>query len=129
MIALYIALAGALGALARWAFSRLMLAIWGPGFPLGTLGENLSGCFLLGLLMELAERGVLISSELRTVLAVGFIGTFTTFSTFEFETLRLARRGGLLLAGANFALNIVLGFALLSLGAHLGGWLLRLRRH
>lgn len=112
----YLALAGAAGAVARWGFSGGMVRLFGPAFPLGTLGENLIGCFLIGVVMQLAERTTLLSVEARTVIAVGFIGTFTTFSTFEYETLRLARHGEAWAAGLNLALNMVLGLALVWAG-------------
>ncbi len=128
MTVFYLALAGALGALVRWGISRLAVDLWGPGFPLGTLIVNLSGCFFLGLIMELGEQGSWISPELRMVIGVGFIGALTTFSTFAFETLRLSRRGGWLLAGANMTLNLVLGLALVWLGARLGSAALALRK-
>lgn len=127
MEVVYLALAGAAGALARWGFSGGMARLFGPAFPLGTLGENLIGCFLIGLLMQLAESTALFSAELRTVIAVGFIGTFTTFSTFEYETMRLARHGELWNAGLNLLLNIVLGLALVWAGMVLAA--AAVRRH
>ena len=120
-------MAGALGALARWAFSGLCLRTFGSAFPFGTLGENLLGCFLLGMLMEVAEQSSFVSAQARTVLAVGFIGTFTTFSTFEFETFRMVRRGDWLSATANVAANVVIGFVLVVIGAGFAAQVLRWR--
>jgi CrcB protein len=117
MLILYVALAGALGALARWGLSVLFTRIYGPAFPWGTLAVNLIGCFLLGLLMTAAERRSWVDAQARVVLAVGFIGTFTTFSTFAYESYRIARAGEWLRLGANLALNVVLGFFLVWLGA------------
>lgn len=112
-----IALAGALGTLARWGLDRLFLR-W-PWFPYGTLSANLLGCFLLGLAMELAERAQWLSGEVRVIIAVGFIGALTTFSTWEFQTLRMARRGDVLLAAGNFAVNVFFGFLLIWAGGRL----------
>lgn len=114
-----IAVAGALGTLARWGLGQLMLRWGATSLPYGTLAANLIGCFLLGLVMEAAARAQWMNGELRIVLSVGFIGALTTFSTWEFETFRLARRGDALLAAGNFAVNIVFGFLLLWAGARL----------
>jgi len=107
---LLVAIAGALGALARWGISALMPRLLPPTFPFGTLTANLAGCFILGVLTELAEQTHLISGEMCTIIGVGFIGALTTFSTFEFETFRLARRGDMLMAGTNFMINIIFCF-------------------
>ena len=118
MLIIGIAIAGALGALARWGLGLLM-ARWDPQLPFGTLTVNLLGCFLLGLVLGIAERASWMDGELRVVLTVGFIGTLTTFSTWQYETLRLARRGDVAWAAGNFAVNVVVGYALI----WAGGWL------
>lgn len=119
MIVVWIALAGALGALARWGLAQGFLAWAGPFFPYGTLAANLSGCFLLGLVAGLAERAPWVSGELRLALSVGFIGALTTFSTWEFETMRMMRRGDAAGAAGNFAVNIVFGYLLIWAGTRL----------
>src|SRR6185437_14525638 len=101
-------IAGALGALCRWGIGQLR-----PGTPIGTLAVNLAGCFLLGLVMEYSERAQWMSHEWRAIITVGFIGTLTTFSTWSYETFHLARRGDMLLAASNFAVNVFFGFVLL----------------
>ncbi len=113
---LLVAIAGALGALSRWGLSALMPRLLAPTFPFGTLTANLAGCLILGALTEMAEQTHLVSGEMRTIIGVGFIGALTTFSTFEFETFRLARRGDMLVAGANFLANIVFGFVMIWAG-------------
>ena len=118
-----IAIAGALGALSRWGLGH-WAAQW-PAFPYGTLTANLAGCFLLGLIMEMAERAPWFSSELRTAISVGFVGALTTFSTWEYETLRMGRRGDVLLAAGNFAVNVFFGFVLLWAGSRLAAQVLR----
>lgn len=114
-----IALAGGLGALARWGLGLLLVRLAGPRLPFGTLTANLIGCLLLGVALELADRAHWMSAEMRVVVVVGFIGTLTTFSTWEHETYRLARGGEMLLAAGNLAVNVVFGFFLLVAGARL----------
>ncbi|HUX66571.1 MAG TPA: fluoride efflux transporter CrcB [Terriglobales bacterium] len=119
MLILGIALAGAVGALSRWGLAQLALRLGVTSIPYGTLSANLIGCLLLGVVMGLSERARWMGGELRVVITVGFIGTLTTFSTWEYETYRMARRGDVLLAAGNFAVNVVLGFSLLWLGGRL----------
>ncbi|MGH9416795.1 MAG: fluoride efflux transporter CrcB [Terriglobales bacterium] len=125
MLIAAIAIAGALGALSRWGLGQLMLKWVGPAFPYGTLSANLIGCFMLGLVMELGERAVWMNAEVRIAISVGFIGALTTFSTWEFETFRMARRGDMLLAAGNFAVNIIFGFVLIWAGGRLVAGILR----
>ncbi|HXE30490.1 MAG TPA: fluoride efflux transporter CrcB [Terriglobales bacterium] len=117
MLILAVAFAGAIGALARWGISTWMLDWLGPRWPWGTLAVNCAGCFLLGLLMEEGSHLHWLSPNLRLTLAVGFIGTLTTFSTWELDTWKLARRGDMAWAAGNMALNVGLGFLLLWIGA------------
>lgn len=125
MLVVWVAVAGALGALARWGIG-VWLGQWlGITFPWGTLAANLMGCFLIGVVMEATERVGFLPGATRLILAVGFIGAFTTFSTFEFETFQLFRRGALLIGAINFAANILLGFALLWAGGEMVAWLAR----
>ncbi len=114
MIAVAVALAGALGAPARFLLERAITARAGHGFPWGTFAVNLTGCFLLGALAGAVEfHGW--SLDTRTMLGVGFLGAFTTFSAFAVEADRLpaARStayvagstvGGIVLAGTGLAL-------------------------
>ncbi|GGR18609.1 fluoride efflux transporter CrcB [Deinococcus ruber] len=118
-----IALGGALGALARSALStlvqgRLSGGHW-AGFPLGTLLINVLGSFLLGLIMALNLRG-LLSAPLRLALGTGFVGAFTTFSTFEWESSALLRGGEGLRAGLYIFGNLLAGYVAVLLGRWLG---------
>ena len=79
----------------------------GRALPFGTLAVNVIGSFLLGLVMEGSLRSTLLSPEVRMGITTGFMGGFTTFSTFSYETVRLIEEGSLLQAGANILLNIV----------------------
>ena len=97
---LWIAVAGSAGALARYFVSGIGAKYSVGGLPLGTLSVNLIGCFCFGLVWSVAEQKEVLSSEARVILLVGFLGAFTTFSTFGFETLQLWRdaKPGLALA-------------------------------
>lgn len=115
----YIGLFGALGCLSRYFVSGWAYALVGRGLPWGTLAVNVAGSFLLGLVMEGSLRSTLLSPELRIGVTVGFMGGFTTFSTFSFETLRLLEEGSLLHAGANVLLNVTVCIVCAGLGVAL----------
>jgi CrcB protein len=83
-----LAVAGGLGTLARYGVSRAVSERFGEGFPWGTLSVNTLGCLLFGCVWALGE-GRLLSPDQRMVVLVGFMGAFTTFSTYGFEALRL----------------------------------------
>jgi CrcB protein len=93
-----------------------------PWFPYGTLGVNVLGCFLLGLLAGLADHRSLFTSETRVLMFIGVLGGFTTFSTFAFETFSLAKNTQNLAALINIVLQLVLGL----LGVWVGNILARL---
>ncbi|MGH9527936.1 MAG: fluoride efflux transporter CrcB [Terriglobales bacterium] len=125
MLVVWVAVAGAFGALARWGIGVWLGQRLGITFPWGTLAANLVGCFLIGVVLEATERAGLLPGTTRLIIGVGFIGAFTTFSTFEFETLQLFRRGAVLLGGINFAANVLLGYFLLWLGGELVARMIR----
>ncbi|MDX2479335.1 MAG: fluoride efflux transporter CrcB [Desulfuromusa sp.] len=104
----YIGIFGGLGCVARYLASGWVYQLVDRNFPYGTLFVNIVGSFLLGLLMVFGLRSTLFSPEIRMGLAVGFMGGFTTFSTFSYETLRLLEDGSFWQAGVNVLLNIVL---------------------
>ncbi|MBE9487136.1 MAG: fluoride efflux transporter CrcB [Chloroflexi bacterium] len=104
----YIGIFGGLGCMARFLASDWTYQLVGRGLPYGTLLVNVVGSFLLGLLMTFGMRSTLLSPELRLGLTVGFMGGFTTFSTFSYETLRLLEEGSFGHAGANILLNVFL---------------------
>ena len=116
MIWAALAAAGALGALARYGVSLAALRWLPPGFPWGTLLVNLAGCFLLGALAELTLDKFSLPIETRVVVGTGFLGAFTTFSTFGVETLRALEAGHWGLAALNVAANVALGVALAAAG-------------
>lgn len=82
---------GGLGSVARYLTGLLFLQRFGPGFPYGTLAINLAGCFLIGIVAELAQtRAVGVGTSARLFLVVGVLGGFTTFSTFAYDAVTLA---------------------------------------
>ena len=109
MVLIAIGFAGALGALARYGVSLAALRWFGEDFPYGTLGVNLAGCFLLGVLAELTMEDAGLAPQTRAILGTGFLGAFTTFSTFGVETYRAMQVGAWGVAASNVALNVVGG--------------------
>lgn len=115
-----LATAGAAGSLARYTLTGVAQRILPSGFPWGTFVVNAVGCLLFGLVWALAEERVLISGATRMILLVGFMGAFTTFSTFAFETGQLLDDSQWLLAAGNLLLHNVVGVALVLVGIALG---------
>jgi CrcB protein len=116
----WLCLAGALGTLARYGLQGLVQRWTGGSFPWGTLAVNVLGCLAFGVVWTVASERQVISPQLRTVLLMGFMGAFTTFSAFVFETEQLGRGGQWLLAGANVGIELALGAVALGLGMALG---------
>lgn len=115
-----VAAAGAAGSLARYTLTGIAQRILPSGFPWGTFVVNALGCLLFGLVWALAEERVIISGATRMILLVGFMGAFTTFSTFAFETGQLLDDSQWLLAAGNLLLHNVVGVALVLVGIALG---------
>jgi CrcB protein len=117
---LWLAAAGAVGTLARFFLAGLVQKIYPHDFPWGTLAVNALGCLLFGIVWSLADQRLVISHHTRAILLVGFMGAFTTFSTFAFETSQLMQRSEWLAAVGNMALHNVVGIALIFAGMALG---------
>jgi fluoride exporter len=117
---LLLALAGALGALARYGLAGLIQRAGDGRFPWGTFGVNVLGCFLAGVLWAFFEDRLGVSPQIRTIVLVGFMGAFTTFSAFALETSHLMRDGQYLWALGNVLGQNVLGIAALVVGLILG---------
>jgi CrcB protein len=117
---LWICLGGAAGTGARYLVSLWALRAAGPGFPWGTLAVNVVGSFLLGALMQVALTTDLIGPTLRLGLTTGVMGGFTTYSTFNYETLAYLQRSEGLLAFANLAATVLLCLAAGALGLAAG---------
>jgi len=117
---LLIALGGAVGTLARYYLSGLVQRASGAAFPWGTFAVNMAGCFLFGLVWTMAEERLLIGPQARAMVLVGFMGAFTTYSTYTFETAQLLRDSEWALALGNIALQNTTGLAFLFIGLVLG---------
>ncbi len=105
---LAIAGGGAVGAVARFLVSTGVYRLFGRDFPWGTLAVNVFGSFGMGLLFVLLLERSLIGPEARAAILVGFLGSFTTFSTFSLETLTLVEQGEMLRASLNVAASVLL---------------------
>lgn len=105
-----IAVAGTAGTLARYWVSGLTYQLMGSRFAYGTLAVNVIGCFLFGIVWSLAEERMAIPALARIAILVGFMGAFTTFSTFAFETMNYVRDSQFMLAFLKVGANCVLGF-------------------
>jgi CrcB protein len=117
---LLIALAGAFGTLCRYWLSGAAYAILGRDFPWGTWAVNILGSFLFGLVWIMAEERGLMSGQTRIIILTGFMGAFTTFSTFVFESGELLRDAQWLRLALNVGGQNAVGFAALFLGTSLG---------
>lgn len=116
-VALGVAGMGALGALSRWGVGLAVGRLLPGAFPWGTLAANALGCLLLGVATGLSAE--VLPAHLRVPIATGFLGSFTTFSTFSVESVKLAQQG----AWGLFAGNVVGSVAIGLLGAAAGLWL------
>ncbi|MGK7346387.1 MAG: fluoride efflux transporter CrcB [Candidatus Nitrospinota bacterium M3_3B_026] len=115
-----LALGGALGALCRYWLSGVAQGFSKSEFPWGTAAVNGIGCFLAGFFWALAVERLAIGGEARTIVMIGFLGAFTTFSTYALETVELARDSQWLWAAGSIALNNAAGIALVIMGLALG---------
>lgn len=122
--AVLIGAGGFAGAIARFVVGQVVTARLGVLLPYGTLVVNVSGCFLLGLVLGLLAATSVPSPSVRALVATGFLGAYTTFSTFGVETVLLVEEGSWLLAGAYVFLSVVLGLAATVAGLALGRGLL-----
>jgi CrcB protein len=112
--------AGAAGAAARYVLDGALQERWDGAFPIGTFVVNVVGAFLLGSIVGVATARSPAPDALLETAGVGFVGSFTTFSTLAFESLRLLREGSARLAFVNLAGSVVAGLAAASLGLALG---------
>jgi fluoride exporter len=111
-----IGIGGFLGAISRYGVAIWIGQRWGRSFPLGTFVINVSGSFLIGLLMTLFAERFMVNPQWRLMLVVGFLGAYTTFSTFEYETGTLIKDSEWLVAGLNVTASVLAGFIALKLG-------------
>ena len=116
-----VGLGGFVGAIARYGITLLVGLFWTREFPLATFLINVTGSFVLGLFSTLAAERLQVDPRLRLFVATGFVGAYTTFSTFEYETQRLAEAGAVWWGLVNIVTSIVVGYAAVQLGV----WLAR----
>lgn len=119
MTVIWVFLAGGLGSAARYLIGLWAATALGVGFPYGTLIVNLAGCFALGLVVQLAVAGSW-HGDVRAAIAAGFIGGFTTYSSFNQETLTMLTAGAAGAAVVNVAITLAGGLAAGTLGLAAG---------
>jgi CrcB protein len=117
---------GGLGSLSRFLLSKLINENANTLFPVGTLIVNIAGCFIIGFAFSLFEKFV-VPSEIRLLLITGFLGGFTTFSSFGLETINLIKGNELVSAVLNVLASIILGLLFVVLGMLLASVLFRKR--
>jgi CrcB protein len=114
---LLVALGGGVGSLARYVAGAAVMSRFGGRFPLGTLAVNVTGSVLIGLLMTLITERFAPHPNWRLLLVIGFLGGYTTFSSFEWETYSTVREGGAWLGLLNVVGSVTLGYLAVWLGA------------
>jgi CrcB protein len=115
-----IAIAGAIGALARFGVEGWVSSRSGDGFPWGTFVVNVTGAFILGFVFTVLTEKFRVEPWVRTTLTVGFLGAYTTFSTLSFETFRLIEDGAVGLGMVNAVGSLTAGLVAVYLGVVLG---------
>ena len=108
---LLVGVGGFVGSVARYLVAILFSSQVSSVFPFATLTVNIVGCFLIGILFALSDRGNVLSPEWRILLTTGFCGGFTTFSTFSYESLRLMQDGEYLYLAAYVFVSVFVGLA------------------
>ena len=106
---IFIAVAGALGTVSRYGLSQFTHSILGKNFPWGTLVINVAGCFIIGLLATLFADTNAFSKEIQLAATVGFLGAFTTFSAFSYDSYTFFSSGTWEMGLMNIAANIIIG--------------------
>lgn len=117
---LLILIGGGTGALARYAAASAVMTRFGGRFPLGTFLVNVTGSFLIGFLMTILTERFKLDPNWRLLLVVGFLGGYTTFSSFEWETFTAVREGAHWVGALNVIASVAFGYAAVWLGAVLG---------
>ncbi len=112
----YIGIGSFAGGVSRYLISKYVQNMTSSGFPLGTLFVNILGCFIIGLLYGLFDRGNLMNTNLKLFLTVGFCGGFTTFSTFMGDNFQLIKAGNFFYCSVYMAASIICGYLFLFLG-------------
>ena len=117
---IFIAVAGLIGTLLRYWLSGAVARQYGETFPWGTMAVNLIGCLITGAVFFLTEERFLMSPTIRTVILIGLLGGFTTFSAYGLQTFALLREGQFGLATLNVVTSNILGLVMVWVGYVLG---------
>lgn len=120
MIWLLVAVGGAAGSVLRFAVGRWAGSRWGPATVMGTLIVNVTGSFLIGLLVGISLERAPLPEPVRSFASVGFLGGYTTFSTLSLESVRLIMEGEFVRAAANVGGSIIAGLGAAFLGLFMG---------
>lgn len=121
---LLIAIAGGAGTLARYGVATLLRDVaQRAAFPLGTLVVNSTGCFFIGFLQGVLQDRWMVREEYKLAIFVGFLGGYTTFSAFGWETALFIQEGRFARAGMNFLLNNGIGIGMVMAGYAVSRWL------
>jgi CrcB protein len=119
MTPFYIAAGGAMGSILRYYLSNYVNHLTKGYFPMGTLTVNILGSFLMGVLVGYMAKTLPHSNDLRSFLAIGILGGFTTFSAFSLDAVTLIERGNIYQAGIYVALSVFVSIVALFAGLHL----------
>ena len=121
-----VGLGGFAGSVLRYWFTALFQNLFSRlPFPTGTLFVNVIGCLLIGFISQFADNGGAFSPEARSLILIGLMGGFTTFSTFSNESMDLLRTGHSVLGFANLGMHVLLGLGAVWLGREAAFWLLQ----
>lgn len=123
-IVVAVGVGGGIGAIARYLFMSACGRAWGTAFPWGTLGVNVIGCFIMGVLIEVMARRWSADQAMRALLTTGFLGGFTTFSTFSLDFAVLVERGAELSAALYVVASVLFSLLAVFGGLILFRWLL-----
>jgi CrcB protein len=120
---LWVGLGGFLGANARYFLGGWVASRFGAAFPYGTFAINISGSFILGFFLAFAQERTWVAPGARLLFAVGFVGAYTTFSTFEYESVRLLQDGELMLGAVYLIGSVMIGGVAAIAGIAFGSWI------
>lgn len=115
-LAILVGIGGFLGSVSRYILNTIILKYWSSPFPLGTFSINIAGSLFLGIIYAIAEEQKILSHEARLLFAVGFCGSFTTFSTFSMEMLNLLQSKDWLTFGLYSMGSIIMGIIAVAAG-------------